>query len=396
MRLLYFFAIQGYVGIIRLASLFNPKAKKWIQGRKNPLPKPGANTPILFHCASLGEFEQAVPVLQKFNAQRPDLAMWVSFYSPSGFEHAKLPDFVEQRVYLPIDTPKNVRRFLSHGQFQAIVCVKYEIWPELLIQAKKLQIPVALIAANFRENQIYFKPWGFWFKKLLNHFSSIGHQYPASQKLLQEIHSNNYLMGDTRFARAIETANSEWQDELIDKFCEDEQVLILGSCWEPELEHLYKALDQIEGKIILAPHRIDRSFIDTIQIQLANQAFRYSQGFTSNKKVLIIDSIGKLKYLYRKGYLAFIGGGYKNQLHNIIEALAYEIPVCFGPKHQKYPEAQRAIDANCGFEIHSDKELIEFSGKFRSNRQAGQSTKKLIEENKNAAEISFQKLQQHF
>ena len=347
------------------------------------------DAPIIFHCASLGEYEQALPIIFALKKQRPDENIWVSFFSPSVYHNAEIPKEVDYYCYLPADTSRGMKRFIASTKPKAFISIKYEIWPNLIRQCKKKQIPFLLLAAHFRANQVYFKPWGGFFRKALKNIHAIATQYNQAKSLVEGINPNTSLMGDTRFERVSETAKQAWQDDRIEQFCDGEKVLMLGSCWEEELNILHKTINEIDSKIILAPHRVDDGFVNKIEQLFAGRCERYSDP-TKGASILIIDKIGILKYAYRHAYLAFVGGGFKNALHNILEPLAYGIPVCFGPETEKYPESKACVKENAGFVVSDAGGLAKMLKERGSLNKYGENAQIWVSSNLNASTKAVQ------
>ncbi|TXC81698.1 3-deoxy-D-manno-octulosonic acid transferase [Luteibaculum oceani] len=376
MQILHHIAVCLYGFAIRLVSPFNSKARTWIHGRKNQFPKIAATAkqgnPAIFHCASLGEYEQAVPLIKEYHTAHPDTPIWVSFFSPSGFENAKLLPCITFKFYLPLDTTGNAKKLLKAVRPVVFVFVKYDIWPNLISILSKENIPFHLVAAHFKAKQIYFKPWGGYYRQTLRRFNSIGVQFKENLKLIDKIYEKPYHMGDTRFEQVLSTANTKWEDEYIAEFSKNSFTIIFGSCWEPELEILSNFVKNNPNhsfKFIIAPHRVDPEFIKYIQQKLGNVINIHSKQSDWESNLLLIDSIGILKYAYRYADFAFVGGGFRNKVHNILEPLAYGIPVATGPKHSDYPEVKSANHQGVHFEISNATEFSSLTSKKEELKQ---------------------------
>ncbi|HCQ29141.1 MAG TPA: 3-deoxy-D-manno-octulosonic acid transferase [Flavobacteriales bacterium] len=365
MRFLYTIGNKLYYFVILLASFFNEKAKKWIKGRKQSnnilQDKPVEKKYFWFHCASLGEFEQARPLIEKLKSDY-NKNILITFFSPSGYEMRKNYPFAEHVLYLPLDTTKNAKQFIKRFNIEKAFFVKYEFWFNFLNELKKNNIPVYLISGVFRKDQLFFKPYGKWFKNQLKAFTTFFVQNDASKKLLNEHgFSNVVVSGDTRFDTVWENKLKAKPNPRIEKFKGKTKVLIAGSCWEPEEEILIESINKKiipnDWKIIFVPHDVSKKHIDRIKTRLNEPFSLYSESTSSDNKVLIIDTIGELANAYQYGDIAFIGGGFKNALHNILEPAAFGLPVLFGPNHKKYPEADLIMKEGCAYEVASVKEF---------------------------------------
>lgn len=399
--MLYNWAIHAYQASIHLAASFNSKAQLWVKGRKNLIPTIAAareqapSPPVIFHCASLGEFEQAVPVMNLMHERHPNQPIWLTFFSPSGFQHAKIPDYIQFYSYLPADTIKNARAFVDAANPRAFITIKYEVWPNLFGAFQQHSIPIYIIAAVFRADQIYFKPYGSFFLKALNSARAITLQYPVPSAIQDLVTTEMILTGDTRFNRSNTTALTSWGDAALHDFVGEEPCLILGSCWEPELEIIYAWIrnnpKSAPRKIILAPHDVSEKFVAQIQQSLPG-AIRYSSVQNSkcaSASVLILDGIGKLKYAYRYATVAFVGGGFNNKLHNILEPLAYHLPVVFGPSTTKYPEAAEALEIGAAKSITSHSLLQQLWINTKEQQVMKEAAQQFVDSNLNAAQKTF-------
>ncbi len=370
MHLLYNIGILFYGLAIKIASPFNSKAKLWLVGRKNifsTLPIISNQQVYWFHCASLGEFDQALPVLNTLKEKNPDVFIVTTFFSPSGFLHCNKrihkSDFI---CYLPLDTPSNAKKFIKHFNPEKIFFVKYEFWANYIFEAKKSGAKLYSISAIFRKNQRFFKEKDVFFKSILNQFDHFFVQNQMSANLLKSIGLDNYTVtGDTRFDRVIENKKQLIQNSTLKLFVKEEKVFIIGSSW-PIDENLIIPLindNTISKKVIIAPHDISENHIQEIIQKLNIPYVRFSEleknrAFTS-QRVLILDTIGFLANAYNYGSHAYIGGGFSGSLHNILEPGVFGLPVIFGPKHSRFPEAEMFINEGIGFSINSKEILIE-------------------------------------
>ena len=365
---LYNIAIQLYSLIIRIFSLFNTKASLFINGRKNIFPniekKIKAGSPhIWFHFASLGEFEQGRPVLEKVKEQYPNKKIVITFFSPSGYEIRKNYALADGIFYLPLDTASNAKQLIATLNPELAIFTKYEYWYYYFKELDKNNIPLLIISGIFRPNQIFFKPYGSFHRKILSYVSHFFVQNQESIELLKGINIQNAtLSGDTRFDRVAENAVTPKKLNVIEKFCGKASVFVAGSTW-PEDEQLIALLCKKypDWKFIIAPHEIGVNHIQEIE-KLFPHGIKYSTFATTdepatNHQVLIIDNIGMLSNLYYYGKIAYIGGGFGAGIHNTLEAAAFGIPVIFGPKYDKFQEAKDLIKLNAAKSISNLNEL---------------------------------------
>jgi 3-deoxy-D-manno-octulosonic-acid transferase len=375
MRILYSFSIVCYQALIALASLFNSKAALWLRGRKDILNKLKAAVDasgsshqsfVWFHCASLGEFEQGRPLIEKYRLQHPEDKILLTFFSPSGYEIRKNYPGADLIFYLPVDTPANAKKFIEIVNPKAAFFVKYEFWFNYLGELKRCNIPTYLVSGIFRPDQHFFQWYGKWFREHLNAFTHFFLQNTSSEVLLKNVgYDNVTVSGDTRFDRVSETVTNVKSFSLIEKFKGSSEILIAGSTWpeDEELiaEHLKNSAVR-NFKIIVAPHEIDDAHIQAICSRFEQYGcVLYSQAgslYLDTAKVLVVDNIGMLSSLYQYGTIAFIGGGFGKGIHNILEAAAFGLPVIFGPKYQKFEEAKELIKLGGAFSVADKNEFV--------------------------------------
>lgn len=368
MRFFYNISIFFYYLAIRIASLFNPKAVLWLKGRKNVFDRiesairtSESKQLIWFHCASLGEFEQGRPLMEKLKKQNPSVKIILTFFSPSGYEIRKNYSGADHIFYLPMDTPSNAKKFIEIVKPEKVFFVKYEFWFNYLNELKRKNIPTYLVSGIFRDDHYFFKSTGAWFRKQLVTFTHFYVQDEKSLTLLNAIgYSNVTLAGDTRFDRVFELASNVKQIDLVKQFAADKTVLIVGSSWKED-EEIISSFKLDHFKLILAPHEIDTAHIDSIITRFSDvSVLLYSNATELNikdAKVLVIDNIGMLSSLYQYGTIAFIGGGFGKGIHNILEAATFGLPVIFGPNYKKFTEAKELIKFGGAFSI---KDVFEF------------------------------------
>ncbi|MDH5599557.1 MAG: 3-deoxy-D-manno-octulosonic acid transferase [Cyclobacteriaceae bacterium] len=368
-QILYNTSIFLYGVAIKLASFFNKKAKLFIEGRKMSLPLPAFaenQKRVWFHCASLGEFEQALPLIEELKKKLSDKNLYVivSFFSPSGYEIRKNYSLADVVCYLPLDTPENAKRFVTLYKPDLAIFVKYEFWFNFLKELQRKNIPAFSVSAIFRKEQIFFKSYGKSFLRRLRMFQMIFTQDGKSLNLLKENGISQVMMaGDTRYDRVY--AISEQKTELpeIEKFCGNHKIFVIGSTWDEDMHVLFPIIESYKGqvKFIIAPHEITAKCIQVLVNKLGREAVRLS-AFDEKKdmdaQILIVDSIGLLSRIYRYGHFAYVGGAFGQGLHNILEAACYGMPIFFGNKnYKKFKEAIDLIQLNGAFPIKDKMEL---------------------------------------
>lgn len=369
MHTLYNISIHVYGALMQFASLFHPKAKLWVKGRRHffsQLPTIIDQRVYWFHCASLGEFDQALPVLNMLKERDPSLYILVTFFSPSGYLHYhKRSHKADYVCYLPLDTPSNAWKFIAHFKPEIAFFVKYEFWANYIFEAKKSNTKIYSISALFRTDHRFFKQSGSFFRSILKPFNHFFLQNRISADLLSSIGITNYtITGDTRFDRVIENKNNLQSNKLLEDFLSNEKAFIAGSSWPDDENIIIPLLNNslIGSKTILAPHDISENHIKQIIQKLNIPFIRYSE-FEKGKelkgeKILILDTIGHLANAYSYGYFAYVGGGFSGSLHNILEPAVFGLPVIFGPKHNRFPEAEMFIQEGIGFSIQTSDEML--------------------------------------
>ncbi|MBV6439923.1 MAG: 3-deoxy-D-manno-octulosonic acid transferase [Haliscomenobacteraceae bacterium CHB4] len=422
MRFFYEIGIRVMVWGIRLAAVFHPKARKWMEGRRNwrehyravlnQQPATGNRRQTLWlHAASLGEFEQGRPVVEAFKERFPGWRIILTFFSPSGYEIRKDYPLADVVCYLPADTRRNARDFLDIIQPDAAIFVKYEFWANYLFELKKRGIPPLLVSALFRENQPFFRWYGGFWRKMLGCFTHFFVQNAASENLLQRIGFQNITVaGDTRVDRVLNIAEGAKENEIVAAFRKSPveaglcDLLIAGSTW-PQDESLIAeglrlaSLDDI--KVVFAPHDPSQKSVSHILDLLPPDEFGatslYSRATTKSAAEasnLIIDNVGLLNSIYRYGRVAYIGGGFGKGIHNTLEPAAFGLPVIFGPKYEKFEEARQFVARGGAFPVHNATELEKILKKLEEPafyEKASQAVRRYLEENKGATEkiLSF-------
>jgi 3-deoxy-D-manno-octulosonic-acid transferase len=402
MKIPYTIGIWFYGLGIRIAALFNAKAKQWVQGRKgifSELEKAfaGKPSPVWVHCASLGEYEQAKPLIEKIKTEQPDTLIVTTFFSPSGYTQAvkkKLSDYV---FYLPLDLPRNARRFLDIVKPSAAVFVKYEFWFNYMQELHKRNTPFYYISAIFRENQHFFKPSGRWFAKQLRQATHFFVQTEKSKQLLESIDIKQVTVcGDTRFDRVSAIAATVQPFPFMETFLNGAKVIVAGSTWGPDEQLLAQLLQHFPGyKLVVAPHEISR----TSEVKETFAAYKTAFYTTMNEsqladmQVLVIDTIGILSRLYQYSTVSYVGGAFKTGLHNTLEAAVYGRPLFFGPNYDHFNEAVNLVERKGAFSVNNTEEMAAIMSKFEQNPEYYTQTcdicRQYVAQNAGAADIIY-------
>ncbi len=363
MAIIYNILIQLFPVVIFVSSVFgNTKARLWLSGRKDIFArireqlKPNEKR-VWIHAASLGEFEQGRPLIEKIRELYPEFKIFLTFFSPSGYEIRKDYSGADYVFYLPLDTRSNAKQFIDLVQPEKVLFIKYEFWYNYLTELKSRGIPVYLCSAIFRDNQVFFSWYGVWFRNMLSSFTWFFVQNKLSKSKLETIGiSNATISGDTRFDRVYDIATQSHEIETVKTFVGQRYCLVAGSTWQPDEELLSKYINDSQLPIvyIIAPHEIDGSHILRLESSIQKKSIRFSElknNPLADYQVLIIDNIGILSSLYRYGKVAYIGGGFGKGIHNILEAAAFGLPVIFGPNHNKFQEALDLVNRGGAFAI---------------------------------------------
>ncbi len=356
MILLYNLGIFIYTTLIHILSPFNSKASLWTQGRKNwrvryrEVINPRERN-IWVHCASLGEFEQGRPVIEKIKSKHPEYKLILTFFSPSGYEIIKGTAAADSIIYLPSDSPANAARFIELVNPEFVIFVKYEFWYNYISVLYRNHIPLYLVSAIFRPGQHFFRWYGSFFRVMLGRFAKIFVQDQTSKDLLNAIGLENiYITGDTRFDRVARITANAKEITQIGQFRGGEKLFLAGSSWKRDEEIITRYINSFPGKMkwVFAPHEIDNPNIERLEKLLNVKHVRYSRfnSDSADARVMIIDNIGMLSSAYRYAYIAEVGGGFGSGIHNILEPACWGVPVLFGPNYEKYREAVELINEN--------------------------------------------------
>ncbi len=352
---LYRLAIGAYATGIRAFSLFNPKAKLFVEGRKGLLPKlaqslSGETRPrIWIHCASLGEFEQGRPVLENIKANHPGYAIVLTFFSPSGYEVRKDYKGADYVFYLPVDSLANADTFLNAVQPKLCLFIKYELWYYYLAGLAERKIPTFLVSAIFDKQQGFFKWYGGLQRKMLGYFTRIFVQDEGSSALLKQIGISSPVLvsGDTRFDRVVKAATEKSALLIMDEFCEGYNVIVAGSTWADDEKMLKQAIESMPAnwRLVLVPHNVDAAHIETIVRLYEGNIIKWTEGTgKTTGRVLLVDKVGLLTQLYSYARVAYIGGGFgRAGVHNVLEAAVYGKPCFYGPVFHQFIEAGELV-----------------------------------------------------
>jgi 3-deoxy-D-manno-octulosonic-acid transferase len=364
-NLVVLFAAQ----VLKLLALFSPKMKLFVNGRKAVFPslrsKIGLNDKtIWFHAASLGEFEQGLPVMEKIKVQFPNHKIVVSFFSPSGFEVRKNNMIADVTVYLPLDTKSNAKQFINIVHPDLVFFIKYEYWPNYLNELKKANIKTYLISGIFRKNQAFFKWYGSFYRNALKTFHYFFVQNDSSKKLVQSIGFNNVkVSGDTRFDRVVSILERDNSLDFIEQFKNNQTTIVIGSSWPKDenflINYINNANDNV--KFIIAPHNIKSEQIANLKSQISKSTVLFSEKENKNLsefQVFIIDTIGILTKIYSYADIAYVGGGFGNPgVHNILEPATFGVPIVVGPNYSHFAEAIALVNMKGCISISNQNEL---------------------------------------
>lgn len=410
MNLLYNTGIRLYALGARAFALRNAKAARMVNGQKHTMERlrealrPGKKY-VWVHAASLGEFEQGRPLIERLRREKPECGVVLTFFSPSGYDVRCNYAGADVVCYLPFDTPRRAKKFLDAVNPVMAVFVKYEFWGNYLKELKRRDIPTYIISAIFRPTQPFFKWWGGMFRGMLGCYKTIFVQDERSAQLLEKIGvpTKVVVTGDTRFDRVTDILNTTVEMPEVEKFSANAPLtIVFGSSWEQD-EELYvpwlKAHPEV--KAIVAPHEFDAARLEMLRHIGAGEGVMLSELVANpegrkDAQVLVVDCFGKLSSLYRYGQVAYVGGGFGDGIHNVNEAAVYGIPVLFGPKHKKFKEATDLIACGGGFSFESRVELeklldtmLHDAGKRKA---AGEKAGKYIKRNLGATDKAFREI----
>ena len=343
---------------------------------------------IWFHAASLGEFEQGRPLIEHIKAKYPNYKILLTFFSPSGYEVRKDYEGADIVCYLPIDTFRNAHRFLNAIQPVMVFFIKYEFWYHYLSILKKRNVPTYSVSSIFRPNQIFFRWYGYEYKKVLRCFTKFFVQNQQSKDLLSSIGINNVeITGDTRFDRVLSIKEKAHRLPLVEQFVNHKKTFVAGSSWSPDEELFIEYFNQHpQWKLIIAPHVVNKEHISAIKNKVKGRVVLYSEinkGDIETADCLVIDCYGLLSSIYQYGDVTYVGGGFGAGIHNVLEAAVWNVPVIFGPNNHNFMEARNLIAVGGGFEINNYNEFDTLLNRFSSSseclKQAGEQAGHFVE-----------------
>ncbi len=376
---MYNFVIYAYLLAVKIVSLFDKKVRLMVKGHAQVFRILRGQIKeeeryIWFHAASLGEFEQGRPLMERIRKQYPQHKILLTFFSPSGYEVRKNYQGADIICYLPFDTPTNVHRFMKLAHPCMAFFIKYEFWQNYLKALQRRHIPVYSVSSIFRKEQVFFRWYGGRYYKVLTRFSHLFVQNEVSKQLLATLDIHNVtVVGDTRFDRVVEIMQQAKQLPLVEAFKQDRIVFVAGSSWPPDEEIFIDYFNRHpEMKLIIAPHVIGESHLAEIVGRLKRPYVRYTQATEENVKqadCLIIDCFGLLSSIYRYGEIAYVGGGFGVGIHNVLEAAVFGIPVLFGPNNKRFQEAQQLLQLEGGFEIQGTDDFNELMDKLMTDTE---------------------------
>jgi 3-deoxy-D-manno-octulosonic-acid transferase len=398
-NLIILFASQ----VVKILAHFSPKMKKFVNGRKEVYSilqskiNPNDKT-IWFHAASLGEYEQGLPVIEKIKIQYPNHKIVVTFFSPSGYEVRKNNTVADATVYLPLDTKSNAKKFIKAINPELVFFIKYEYWPNYLNELKKLQIKTYLISGIFREKQAFFKWYGGFYRNALKTFDYFFVQNDSSKKLIQSIGFNNVkVSGDTRFDRVVSILERDNSLDFIEQFKNNKTTIVIGSSWPKDesllVNYINNASDDI--KFIIAPHNIKTEQISNLKLQITKATVLFSEKHNidlSICNVFIIDTIGILTKIYSYADIAYVGGGFGNPgVHNILEPATFGVPIVIGPNYSHFAEATALVHQEGCLSISNQNELNDAFNLLINNEderhEKGHICSTFVQMNKGATDI---------
>lgn len=377
-RFVYNLLISVSWYVLKVIALFSSKMRLFVLGRKNSFSKlesviQNGDNCIWMHVASLGEYEQGLPILERIKSNYPSHKIVLTFFSPSGYEVKKDTPVADAVVYLPMDTVSNAKRLMRLIQPDLAIFVKYEIWPNYLNQLKLHNIPTLLVSAIFSKRQVFFKPYGGFMRKSLDTFHHFFVQDEKSKDLLASIgHQNVTVSGDTRFDRVSEILSRDNALDFMEDFKNGQFCLVAGSTWPEDEEILIEFINtsNLPIKYVIAPHTIKSNHIERIESSLNKKSTRYS-GMNKDLtpyEVIIIDTIGILTKIYSYADVAYVGGAFATGLHNTLEPAAFGIPVIIGPHYEGFKEAEDLVRKKGIHVVHDRAEFAHLMEQFFNDK----------------------------
>jgi 3-deoxy-D-manno-octulosonic-acid transferase len=403
MLFLYNLMVQFAGFLLKIMALFSPKMKLFVDGRKVVFPvleqkiKP-INKTIWFHAASLGEYEQGLPVIEKIKEQFPSHKIVVTFFSPSGYEVRKNNTIADVTVYLPLDTKKNAQQFLQLVHPDLVFFIKYEYWPNYLFELKKSNTKTYLISGILRQNQLFFKWYGGFYRDALDAFTYFFVQNETSKKLLQQLGKTNVAVsGDTRFDRVATILEKDNSLDFISAFKDDTLTIVVGSSWPKDEDLIVNFINSntLNIKFIIAPHNIKEDQIQNLKNSITKKTVLFSEKEgkqLADFDIFIIDTIGILTKIYSYADIAYVGGGFGNPgVHNVLEPATFGVPILIGPNYSHFAEAIALVNMEACVSVNNQKELNEaLENLIRNNdirNEKGHMCSTFVQMNKGATAI---------
>lgn len=402
---MYSLAIYLYMFCANIASLFNPKVRLLMRGHRNAWrilrQQAGTEQYYWFHAASLGEFEQGRPLMERLKKEKPDAKILLTFFSPSGYEVRKDYKVADIVCYLPFDTPLNARKFIRLARPKAAFLIKYEFWRNYIHVLHHKNIPIYSVSSIFRENQIFFKAYGRNYARCLKKITRFFVQNEHSRELLSRLDIDQVsVVGDTRFDRVIDIRDAARPLPLVERFASSHQVLVAGSSWPPCEDIIIPYFNRHpELKLVLAPHVVSEAHLKEIEAKIERPCLRYSKATpqsVAEADCLIIDGYGLLSSIYRYATVAYVGGGFGVGIHNVPEAAVYGKPVLIGPNNGKFREAQDLLKQGGCIQIENDAQFAEVMDRLSSEpsflQSAGKAAGDYISSNAGAADAIYSEI----
>ncbi|KAF2082645.1 3-deoxy-D-manno-octulosonic acid transferase [Flavobacterium sharifuzzamanii] len=408
--MLFLYNLTIYIAgfFLKIIALFSPKIKLFVEGRKNVFSILEEKTKaddktIWFHSASLGEYEQGLPVIEKIKEKYPEHKIIVTFFSPSGYEVRKNNTVADVTIYLPLDTKSNAKRFLKLVNPEFAFFIKYEFWLNYLKELEKSKTPTYLISGIFRDNQMFFKWYGGFYRKALNAFTYFFVQNESSKQKIESLGFKNVIVsGDTRFDRVNAILERDNRLDFIENFKNNQPTIVIGSSWPKDevliAEYINQASENV--KFIIAPHNIKPDQISDLLSKITKPTVLFSEKENkdlSNYNVLIIDTIGILTKIYSYGTIAYVGGGFGNPgIHNILEPATFGIPIVIGPNYSNFAEAIALVGIGGCLTISTSTELKAVFDQLLNDKnfleEKSKICKAFIQDNKGATETIMKRI----
>lgn len=412
--MLFLYNLTIYIAgfFLKIIALFSPKIKLFVEGRKNIFSileekiKADDKT-IWFHSASLGEYEQGLPVIEKIKKKYPSHKIVVTFFSPSGYEVRKNNTVADVTIYLPLDTKNNAKRFLKLVHPELAFFIKYEFWLNYLKELEKSKTPTYLISGIFRDSQMFFKWYGGFYRKALNAFTYFFVQNEKSKQKVESLGFNNVIVsGDTRFDRVNAILERDNHLDYVENFKNNQPTIVIGSSWPKDevliTEYINQAPENV--KFIIAPHNIKQDQISDLLSKITKSTVLFSEKENkdlSTYNVFVIDTIGILTKIYSYGTIAYVGGGFGNPgIHNILEPATFGIPIVIGPNYSNFAEAVALVEIGGCLTISTSAELKAVFDQLLNDKnfleEKSKICKSFIQNNKGATETIMKRISQPF